>query len=126
MTTVKPVLEAEIRALMRATLFAVFGERDAERRRAAIERTYHPDVVFSDAEGTLTGYDALEAKIQGIQAGAEGLAFAPDGAAHVVDDLGHQPWTLAPEGGPPVARGADIALVRDGRIARLYTLLLGD
>jgi hypothetical protein len=114
---------AEIDALMRATLFDVFGERDPERRRAAIERTYHPDIALLDAEGTVTGYDALHAKVQGILDGAEGLVFAPDGPAQVTHDLGLQAWTLGPEGAPPVARGTDVALVRDGRIARLYTLL---
>jgi hypothetical protein len=34
---------AEIAELMRANLLEVFGERDGERRRAAIARIHQPD-----------------------------------------------------------------------------------
>ena len=46
---------ATVEDLMRATLFEVFGERDAERRTAAIERTYASDVHFSDPDDAVTG-----------------------------------------------------------------------
>jgi hypothetical protein len=110
--------------LMHANLLEVFGERDPVRRKAAIGRTYAPDVVFSDPEGTVTGHDALDAKAQGLLDSSPGFVFTPGGSAHVVDDLGHLAWEFGPAGGPPVVRGADIALVRDGLIVRLYTLLL--
>jgi len=80
---------------MPANPVEVFGERDGERRRAAIARIHQPDVVFHDPGGPVTGHEALHGKVQGILDGA-----------------------------PPVVRGVDIALVRDGRIAQLYTLLL--
>ncbi|MEJ2869724.1 nuclear transport factor 2 family protein [Actinomycetospora sp. OC33-EN08] len=114
---------ATIEALMHANLLEVFGERDPDRRAAAIARTYAPDVVFSDPEESLTGHDALGAKAQSLLDQAPGFVFAADGPVHVVDDLGHLSWTLGPEGGDPVVRGTDIALVRDGVIARLYTFL---
>jgi hypothetical protein len=115
---------ASIDELMHANLLEVFGERDPVRRKTAIARTYAPDVVFSDPEGTVTGHDALDAKAQGLLDEAPDLVFTPSGSVHAVDDLGHLAWEFGPAGGAPVVRGADIALVRDGVIVRLYTMLL--
>ncbi|MDL5155039.1 nuclear transport factor 2 family protein [Actinomycetospora termitidis] len=114
---------ASIEDLMWTNLLEVFGERDPDRRAAAIARTYASDVVFADPEESLTGHEALRAKAQSLLDQAPGFVFAADGAVHVVDDLGHLSWTFGPDGGEPVVRGTDIALVRDGVIARLYTFL---
>lgn len=114
---------ASIAELMQANLGAVFNERDAGRRRAAIERTYVPDVAFSDAEDTLVGHDALDAKAQALLDQSPGLVFTPGGEVHVVQDLGYLAWNLGPDGQPPVVRGVDIALVKDGLIVSLYTVV---
>ncbi|HWT93557.1 MAG TPA: nuclear transport factor 2 family protein [Solirubrobacteraceae bacterium] len=116
----------EITALMTANLLEVFGERDAGRRREAIARIYHPDVEFADPDATVVGHEALDAKAQGILDGAPGFVFSPAGPVYVNNDLGYLAWQLGPEGAPPVVRGVDIALVRDGLIAKVYTLLLQD
>jgi hypothetical protein len=115
---------AEIADLMRSNLLEVFGERDAERRRAVIARTYDPDVVFADPDEVVTGRDALDAKAQRLLDDSPGFVFSPVGHVHVTHDLGYLAWTFGPEGEPPVVRGADIAIVRDGMIASIYTLLL--
>jgi hypothetical protein len=51
------------------------------------------------------------------------FVFSPAGAILVNHDLGYLAWNLGPDGHPPVVRGIDIALVENGRIAHLYTLL---
>ncbi|NHC16286.1 nuclear transport factor 2 family protein [Motilibacter deserti] len=112
--------------LMRANLLEVFNERDPERRRAAIARTYAPDVQFLDPDDTVTGHAALDAKAQKILDGAPSFVFTPAGAAYENNDLGYLAWSLGPEGGDPVVRGVDIAFVEDGLISRIYTLLLQD
>ena len=112
--------------LMRANLLDVFNQRDGERRRAAMERTYVAEVRFSDPEDSVTGHEALDAKAQQILDGAPGFVFRPAGDVRVNHDLGYLAWTFGPEGQPPVVRGVDIALVQDGLITRLYTLLLTD
>ena len=53
-------MAATIRDLMLANLFAVFNERDRERRATAIARTYTETVVFSDLNGITTGREALD------------------------------------------------------------------
>lgn len=117
---------ATIEELMRANLLEVFNERDGGRRRAAIERTYLDTVQFSDPEEVVTGHDALDAKAQRLLDGAPGFVFSPAGAVHVNHDLGYLTWGFGPQDQPPVVRGVDIALVRDGRIATIYTFLLTD
>jgi hypothetical protein len=117
---------ADIADLMRANLDDVFGERDPQRRRAAIARTYHPDVTFADPDETVVGHEALNEKAQGLLDGAPDFAFTASGSVYVNHDLGYLAWELGPAGGPAVVRGVDIALVRDGLIASLYTLLLKD
>ena len=117
---------AESETLMRANLLEVFGERDGERRRAAIERTYVEEVRFSDPEESVTGRAALDAKARRILDEAPGFVFSPAGAVQVNHNLGYLPWNFGPEGQPPVVRGVDIALVADGLITSVYTLLLSE
>jgi hypothetical protein len=114
--------ETTTEQLVRATLFDVLSERDPARRREAIRRSYTEDVVFVDEEGSVRGHDALEAKVQEILDGAVGLVFHADGGFHQLDDMGYQAWTLGPADGPPVVRGADMGFVRDGLLAKVYTV----
>lgn len=59
----------DITRLMEANLLEVFDERDRDRRRDAISRTYTPDVVFTDAEGTVTGHEQISAKVDALPDG---------------------------------------------------------
>jgi hypothetical protein len=116
----------EIADLMNTNLLKVFGERDPDKRRAAIERTYTEAVVFSDPDEVVTGREALDTKAQKILDDAPGFVFSPGGKIYVNHDLGYLAWNFGPEGAAPVVRGVDVALVRDGLIASMYTLLLND
>lgn len=112
-----------IRTLMHANLLEVFGERDPDKRRKAIVATYTDDVVAFDPDGQVAGYDELDAKVQQILDGAPGLEFRADGDVYSAGGLHYLGWALGPAGAEPVARGADAAFVRDGRISQLYTFL---
>jgi ketosteroid isomerase-like protein len=59
-----PTDAARIRELMLANLFAVFNERNPERRLEAIARNYTEDVVWSDPDGTTHGHEALNEQAQ--------------------------------------------------------------
>jgi hypothetical protein len=115
---------ATIEQLMHANLLDVFNERDGERRRAAIAGTYAPQVRFADPDEVTVGHDALDAKAQKILDDSPGFVFSPGGPIRVNHDLGYLDWNFGPEGQPPVVRGVDIALVADGLITNVYTLLL--
>jgi hypothetical protein len=54
----------DARELLHSNLHEVFSERDLERRRAAIERTYTEDVRFIDPEGEFVGWQALSDQVQ--------------------------------------------------------------
>jgi hypothetical protein len=114
---------ADVRDLLNGNLHRVFGERDAEARRAAIDEIFADDVRFSDPEGSVVGRDALEAKAAALLGGApDTFVFVEDGPAYVGADTGALSWAFGPAGAP-VARGIDLITVRDGRIAELRTLL---
>ena len=115
---------ATIEELMRGNLLEVFNERDTDRRRAAIARTYAPEVTFSDPEETVVGHDALNAKAQGLLDQKPDFVFSPGGQVHVINDLGYLAWNFGPEGHLPAVRGVDMAIVKDGLITTVYTLLL--
>ncbi|MFE3162513.1 nuclear transport factor 2 family protein [Streptomyces sp. NPDC059224] len=108
--------------LLAANLHEVFGNRDPHSRRAAIERTYTEDVVFTDPEGVSTGWDALEAKARALlDKVPSDFGFAEDGRRYAGPHGGALAWAFGPENEPAV-RGIDIITVRDGRIATLLTM----
>ena len=114
---------ARIRELMLVNLFAVFSERDAERRLKAIAANYTEDVIWSDPEATTHGHDALNERAQKLLDGMPDFVFTAAGPVHVTRDVGHLAFNLGVPEQPPAVSGFDVAQVRDGRIALLYTLV---
>jgi SnoaL-like domain len=101
----------------------VFSERDPEKRRAAIERTYVDDVRFIDPDGESVGRDALNDRAQKILDDAPAdFLLEEDGLAYVSPDTAVQGWRFGPPGSP-VVRGIDILTVRDGRVSVVRTLI---
>ena len=109
--------------VMRRNVAEVFATTDDGVRRGLVEELYHPDAGFHDEEGTVSGHDAIDAKIRSLQQDAPGLVFTVTVEPSVVRDLGRISWALGPVDGPAVVTGMDVAHVRDGRIAELYTFL---
>lgn len=118
-------MSTTIEALMRANLLEVFGERDPEKRRAAIERTYTRDVVFADPDEVVLGHGAIETKVAALLDGAPGFVFRPAGPVYQVHDMAYLAWEFGPDGQDPVVRGADSCFFEGDRIARVYTILFG-
>ena len=114
---------ARIRELMLVNLFAVFNQRDAERRLKAIAGNYTEDVIWTDPDGTTHGHEALNERAQSLLDGIPDFVFTAAGPIHVSRDLGHLAFNLGAPEQPPAVSGYDVALVRDGRIAVLYTLM---
>jgi SnoaL-like domain len=112
-----------IRELMLANLFAVFSERDPERRLEVIARNYTEDVIWSDPDGTTQGHDALNEQAQKLLDRMPGFVFSAAGPVHVSRDLGLLTFNLGVPEQAPAVSGVDVALVREGRIAVLHTLL---
>jgi hypothetical protein len=121
-----PTEPARIRELMLANLFEVFNERDPKRRLKAIARNYTEDVIWSDPDGTTQGHEALNEQAQKLLDRMPGVVFSAAGQVHVSRDLGLLSFNLGVPKQPPAVSGVDVALVRDGRIAVLHTLLTAE
>jgi hypothetical protein len=109
--------------LLHSNLHDVFSERDPERRRTAIERTYTEDVTFIDSAGEFVGRQALSDQAQELLDGVvAGFVFEEDGPRYVGTDTAALAWRFGPPG-EPVARGIDILTIRDGRVSVVHTLM---
>jgi SnoaL-like domain len=114
---------ARIRELMLANLFEVFSEPDPKRRLEVIERNYTEDVTWTDHNGTTQGHEALNEQAQKLLERMSDFVFSATGPVHVSRDLGLLSFNLGVPQQSPAVSGIDVALVRDGRIAVLHTLL---
>jgi len=121
-----PTDPARIRELLLANLFAVFGERDRERRLQVIARNYTDDVIWTDPDGTTQGHEAMNEQAQKLLQRMPDFVFSAAGPVHVSRDLGLLAFNMGVPEQPPAVSVIDVALVRDGRIARLYTLLTAE
>jgi hypothetical protein len=120
-----PTQDARIRELLLVNLFAVFSERDPERRLRAIVANYTEDVIWSSPEATTQGHDELNAAAQKLIDRTPDFVFTAAGPVHVLRDLGYLAFVYGVPQQPPASIGYDVAQVRDGRIAALYTPLNG-
>lgn len=111
--------------LLAANLHDVFGNRDPDSRRAAIDRIYTEDVVFTDPEEVTAGRDALEQKARTLlDKVPPTFVLTEDGERYLGPHNGALAWAFGPEGEPAV-RGIDVITVRDGRIAAILTMFVG-
>lgn len=114
-----------IEKLMHDNLIAVFNERDNAKRRAATQRTYAPDVRWTDSEGVVTGHSALEAKCVGLQTRLGDLQFEAVGRVHELPGFAYLAWQVVdPADGREQVTGFDTALVADGLITDLWTVVI--
>ena len=109
--------------LMERNVLEVFGERDSERRKSAINQLYTETCTFFEAHDQVIGRDALNAKVEQILREAPGFVFRLAGPAEVNHDLGRLRWHFGPDGAAPVVTGMDVAVFEQGRIRALYAFL---
>ena len=97
-----------------------WNETDAERRRALIARTWTEDASYLDPVLCGRGHDGIDAMVEAVHAKYPGLKFARSSQIDTHNDRVRFGWTFAPEQGPAMARGLDIAVVAaDGRLAQV-------
>jgi len=103
---------------------ALWNEPDAARRRALIARTWRPDARYDDPLMAGDGHEGICRMIEAAREHFPGHAFTlrgePDGHGTWV----RFSWSLAPQGGVPVAGGTDVARMDgDGRFAQVTGFL---
>jgi SnoaL-like domain len=111
-------------ALMRANLTRVFGERDRDRRRAALEELYSVDAKLYEPDNVFAGRDAISGAVDALIARLPPeFMFTPVGIAVGHHGLGRLAWRAALPGGAAVVTGTDVIQVEAGRIKSLHVLL---
>jgi len=115
----------DAKELLYSNLHEVFSERDPERRRAAIERTYTEDVTFIDPEREVVGRQALSDRAQQLLDDAPADFSLEEDPSVPGPDTSALAWRLGAPGSP-VARGIDILTIRDGRVSVLRTLIAAE
>lgn len=105
----------------------MFGEGDADRRRAAVDALYAEDAVFYGPGGDAhRGREAIDRIAGVIRAGHPTFRYTETSPAQASHDAGRLSWISGPPGAPPRYAGHDFILVRDGRIAAIYVFLDGE
>lgn len=110
--------------LLHENLVRVFGERDRQRRQAAIAELYAPDAVFYEPGTSAAGYDAIDEAVETVLASLPPeFVFTPQGSATGHHGLARLRWAVGPANGPAAVTGTDVAHIVAGRIHSLYVLL---
>jgi hypothetical protein len=108
--------------LLRNNLEA-FGERDAEKRRAAISAIWEPGGVFVDPDGLHIGLGAIDNAIEQLLRKFPNFVFSESGEPDSHNGIGRLAWGFGPAGKRPAVTGLDVIVSKAGKIEALYTFL---
>ena len=110
--------------LLHENLVRVFGERNRERRQAAIAELYAPDAVLYEPDAAAVGHRAINAAVETLLANVPPeFVFSAKGRAIGHHGIARLRWAAGPQNAPVAVTGTDVARVVGGRIYRLYVLL---
>ena len=109
--------------LLRRNLNEVFGQRDAVKRRAAIEEIWSKDGVFVDHNGNHVGHDALDAAIVALHRRFPDFSFAERAPPQILPGAGRLAWGFGPANAAPKVTGLDVAFAKADKIDALYVFL---
>lgn len=105
---------------------AAWNETDPQRRRALVERTFSEDASYLDPLMGGEGAEGIDAMIAAAQQQFPGHRFSLAAGPDTHRDRVHFSWSLALDGGEPIARGLDFAmLAEDGRLRAVTGFLEG-
>jgi hypothetical protein len=112
-----------IHELLNRNLQEVFGEGDAARRRAAIEKLYTDDCFLYVPPGVFVGHDALDKFAGDLRVTHPHFVYTPHGEPQALHNAGRLAWESGLRGEKPDYTGLDVIIVRDDKIAALYVFL---
>lgn len=103
---------------------AMWNEADPERRRDLVAHTVTDDAAYVDPVMEGTGVDGIAAMIGAAQSQFPGHRFALVAGPEAHHDQLRFTWSLAADGGAPVAIGVDfVSLGDDGRMRSITGFL---
>jgi hypothetical protein len=107
-----------------STYIAMWNEPDPQRRRDLVAQVVTDDAHYLDPLMAGEGIDGIAAMIGGAQQQFPGHRFALHSGPDVHHDRVRFSWSLAPDGGKPVAIGTDFVTVdEDGRMRSITGFL---
>lgn len=92
-------------------------------RGEQISSVYSADVFIGEPQGALHGHDGMEQAIAALQAQLPGTTLTRSGPIQVAQDLVTYAWSLGASGGPAIATGRDVLLIRDETVASVYVVI---
>jgi hypothetical protein len=103
---------------------AMWNETDADRRRALVAETVSDDADYVDPVMEGAGIDGIATMIGAAQSQFPGHRFALVAGPEAHHDRVRFTWSLAADGGAPVAVGVDfVNLADDGRMRSITGFL---
>jgi hypothetical protein len=103
---------------------AMWNETDPDRRRSLVAQTVTDDADYVDPVMDGAGVDGISAMIGAAQAQFPGHRFALVSGPEAHHDRARFTWSLAADGGAPVAIGVDfVNLAGDGRMRSITGFL---
>ena len=117
-------MNTDLVLLMEENLRQVWSERNADRRRKALEGIYAKDSTLFEVGETFLGYDSINDQVSNIvNAMPATFIFTRLKPVIINNNIGRLIWGVGPKDQPPVATGMDIAVFENGRIKSLYVFL---
>ena len=111
-------------AILQANLDRVFNERDAARRRQAIQELYAADAMLYEPHAVYSGIEAIVGAVAHLIGSLPPtLSFAMVAPVMVNHDLGKLLWRGRLPDGTVVVTGTDIAQVENGRIRSIHVFV---
>ena len=111
-------------AVLQANLKRVFNERDATRRRHAIQELYATDAVLYEQDARYSGWEAIEGAITQLLASLPPtLVFVMAAPVMQNHELGKVLWRGELPNGKTVATGTDVAQIEAGRIRSIHVFV---
>ncbi|MDA3644928.1 nuclear transport factor 2 family protein [Saccharopolyspora indica] len=103
---------------------AAWNERDADKRRAAVDALWAPEGTYTDPLAEVRGREAIDATIAAVQAQFPDFAFRPGALFDAHHDIARFTWELGPVGGEAVVIGFDVAVLDpNGQIQHVHGFL---
>ncbi|NPU65222.1 nuclear transport factor 2 family protein [Bradyrhizobium sp. 83012] len=102
---------------------ALWNERDATQRRTLLARQWTDDASYVDPLMYGSGYDGIDALVNGVQQRFPDFRFRLRGSANGHGNYVRFAWTLGPADADGPIEGTDFVELADGRIRRVTGFL---
>ena len=116
-------MKQRIETLLRENIHGVFGEPDAQKRRATIARLWADDGIFVDHNALYEGHAGVEHAAASLVNKFPDFTFTEHGEIQVIEGAGKLDWGFGPVGAAEVVTGTDILVTKGDKIGAIYTFL---